>query len=163
MATVHDVAAAILEHTGPLDTFKLEKLVYYSQAWHLVWDDDVLFPEPIEEWAGGPVVRALYELHRGRYSVSDWPAGDARELTASEIETVAVVVDAYGKLSGRQLSQLTHGETPWRNARGDLAPGERGSRIIDPGDMQDYYSGVDQSDQATLVDDLPAADADEPF
>jgi uncharacterized phage-associated protein len=163
MANVHDVAAAILERTGPLDTFKLEKLVYYCQVWHLVWDDETLFSEPIEAWAGGPVIRSLYDLHRGRYKVSEWPAGDARKLTESERETVDVVVDAYGKLSGRQLSQLTHRETPWRKARGDLAPGERGSRIIDPGDMQDYYSGLDQSDQATPVDDLATVRTDEPF
>lgn len=49
-----DVAAAILERTGPLDTFKLQKLVYYAQAWHLVWDNEPLFEEPIE---AGPEAR----------------------------------------------------------------------------------------------------------
>ena len=59
MASVFDVAAYILERQGPMTTWKLQKLVYYSQAWSLVWDDDVLFPEEIEACANGPVVREL--------------------------------------------------------------------------------------------------------
>lgn len=48
MAKVNDVAAYILEHAGPLTAMKLQKLVYYSQAWQLVWEDKALFPERIE-------------------------------------------------------------------------------------------------------------------
>ena len=33
MATVHDVAGYILKKCGPLTVMKLQKLVYYSQAW----------------------------------------------------------------------------------------------------------------------------------
>jgi uncharacterized phage-associated protein len=69
--SVHDVAAYILTRRSPMSTMELQKLVYYSQAWHLVWDEDRLFPEEIEAWAGGPVVRALYEAHRGEYLVRD--------------------------------------------------------------------------------------------
>jgi len=60
MASVHDVAAYILREQGAMSTWKLQKLVYYSLAWHLVWDDEPLFEEPIQAWANGPVVRALY-------------------------------------------------------------------------------------------------------
>lgn len=48
MATVHDVAAYILAKHGPMTAMKLEKLVYYSQAWSLVWDDKPLFRSKIE-------------------------------------------------------------------------------------------------------------------
>ena len=49
MATVLDVARYILTRLGekgslPVTTWKLQKLVYYSQAWSLVWDDAILFP-----------------------------------------------------------------------------------------------------------------------
>ena len=37
MATVHDVAAYILMRRGQMTAMKLQKLVYYSQAWGLVW------------------------------------------------------------------------------------------------------------------------------
>ena len=45
-----DVAAYILQEQGPTPALKLQKLVYYSQAWSLVWDDKPLFEEEIEAW-----------------------------------------------------------------------------------------------------------------
>ena len=37
MASAHDVAAYILKKLGPMTAMKLQKLVYYCQAWSLVW------------------------------------------------------------------------------------------------------------------------------
>ena len=56
MATAHDVAAYILQKKGEMTAMKLQKLVYYSQAWSVVWDERPLFHEKIEAWANGPVV-----------------------------------------------------------------------------------------------------------
>ncbi len=61
MVSVHDVAAIILQECGEMTAMKLQKLVYYSQAWSLVWDDAPSFPEEIQAWANGPVVPVLYE------------------------------------------------------------------------------------------------------
>jgi hypothetical protein len=30
---------------------KLQKLVYYANGWHVVWEEAELFPEHIEAWA----------------------------------------------------------------------------------------------------------------
>ena len=38
--TVFDVANYILNKQGSMSAMKLQKLVYYSQAWSLVWDDE---------------------------------------------------------------------------------------------------------------------------
>lgn len=141
MAAVDDVAAAVLERTGPIDTFKLQKLVYYCQAWHLVWDDTLLFRARIEAWANGPVVPELYKQHRTRYRVGNWPSGDSAKLTPSERETVDAVVEFYGDRSGQELAELTHREDPWRKAREReaLLPGQRGTAIIPVQDMLEYY------------------------
>jgi hypothetical protein len=37
MATVYDVAEFILRGQGEMTAMKLQKLVYYSQAWHIAW------------------------------------------------------------------------------------------------------------------------------
>lgn len=79
MAQIADVAAYILDKCGRMTVMKLQKLTYYSQAWHLVWTEKPLFDNRIEAWANGPVVRELYNLHRGRFSLSgpaEIPAGD---------------------------------------------------------------------------------------
>ena len=64
MAQVNDVARYILERqSGSVSTMKLQKLVYYAQAWSLVWDEKPLFHVRIEAWANGPIVRELYDQH----------------------------------------------------------------------------------------------------
>ncbi|MEK6277010.1 MAG: type II toxin-antitoxin system antitoxin SocA domain-containing protein [Actinomycetota bacterium] len=140
MASVHDVAAYILkQHQGAMSTWKLQKLVYYSQAWHLAWDEEPLFSEPIEAWANGPVVRKLYNVHRGRFQIGTWPRGNADKLTKDERETIDAVLSFYGDKTGHWLSELTHSEPPWREARRGLDRHQRGERRIKRGDMADYY------------------------
>lgn len=143
MATVLNVAAYILKRQGEMTTMKLQKLVYYSQAWSLVWDERPLFDNRIEAWANGPVVPDLYQIHRGRFRIGpgDIP-GDDSKLTKSERETIDAVLGYYGNKSSQWLSELTHAERPWREAREGLAPGERGEREITLAAMHEYYDSL---------------------
>src|SRR5262249_33428533 len=122
MTSAHDVAAYILQREGEMTTMKLEKLVYYCQAWSLVWDEEPLFDDRIEAWANGPVVPALFERHRGLFKVSEWRQGDSRVLTDTQKETVKSVLRFYGQRPSQWLSDLTHREEPWLSARKGLAP-----------------------------------------
>lgn len=142
MAGVQDVAKYILQQKGEMDTWKLQKLVYYSQAWHLVWEGKPLFPEPIQAWANGPVVRALYDLHKGKFRVKPGPWGKASALTQKERTTIDAVLKFYGNKTGHWLSELTHLEDPWREARKGLQPGTRSTRVIKHSAMAEYYSSL---------------------
>ena len=141
MANVHDVAAAILKKHGPMTALKLEKLVYYCQAWSLVWDDAPMFPERIEAWAGGPVAPALYYRHRGQFQITEWE-GKPEDLTRVQCETIDSVLKYYGNKSSQWLSDLTHREDPWINARVGLAPLERGNCEITLASMAEYYGSL---------------------
>ena len=90
----------------------------------------------------GPVVRALYSRHRGRFHLDAWPAGDVANLTRTEVETIDAVVDAYGSFTPQQLSDLTHSEAPWLEARSGLAPTDRCETPISLDTMQQYYVAV---------------------
>ncbi|WP_449240893.1 Panacea domain-containing protein [Desulfoscipio gibsoniae] len=145
MATVFDVAKYILEKMDrPVSTMKLEKLVYYSQAWSLVWDEAPLFEEHIEAWANGPVVPALYDVHRGRYNVDTkfFKRADTLNLTDLQKDTINRVVDFYGGKSAQWLSDLTHQETPWLEARQGIPDGERGNSEITLASMAEYYGSL---------------------
>jgi len=149
MARVEDVAAYILATHGPMTAMKLQKLVYHSQAWHLVWDEQALFSEEIQAWANGPVVPDLYRRHRGTFRVST-PAeigGDPKALTPPERETVDAVLGFYGDKSAHWLSELTHRERPWSEARtkAGLAENERGDVVIEHAAMFEYYDGLTSS------------------
>jgi uncharacterized phage-associated protein len=154
MANVHDVAAYILSRLGQMSTMKLQKLVYYCQAWHLVWVQDKLFDEPIEAWANGPVVYELYLTHRGKFSIATWPKGNPGNLDKTQRGTIDAVIATYGPLDGQQLSYLTHEESPWRDARRGLAPTEI-SRVEIPAEViQDYYTAVDNADDRVSVSEF---------
>jgi uncharacterized phage-associated protein len=142
MPTVHDVASYILAKQSPMTAMKLQKLVYYCQAWSLVWDERPLFFENIEAWANGPVVYALYDNHRGQYEISTWPIGNPHALDEKARETIDAVLGFYGDKSSQWLSDLTHMERPWREARKDLAPGAQARVVIDHAAMHEYYSSL---------------------
>jgi len=68
--------------------------------------------------------------------------GDKSALTRTEQETVDAVLNFYGKKDGFYLSELTHRERPWMDARKGLAPGDRGDREITKAAMRDYYGSL---------------------
>jgi uncharacterized phage-associated protein len=149
MASVFDVARYILdkldeENKLPVTTWKLQKLVYYSQAWSLVWDDAALFPEKIKAWANGPVCPELYALHKGNFQISRLPdgRGDTSALNQEQKDTIDVVYAHYGAKTAQYLSELTHQEKPWIEARGDLKPGDRGNNEITLESMAEYYGSI---------------------
>lgn len=139
MCTSLDAAAYILAKKGRLTAVKLQKLVYYSQAWSLVWDEKPLFKDRIEAWASGPVAKKLYLAHRGKYDVKHIKGGDARRLTKTQKDTIEAVLGFYGEKTSQWLVDLTHKERPWREARNGLSPGQRGNRVITHEAMSLYY------------------------
>ncbi len=137
-----DVAQNILDRLGPVTVMKLQKLVYYSQAWSLVWDEQPLFRERIEAWANGPVIHDLYQAHKGQFQVSAIPGGNPDQMDQEQQATIESVLEFYGDKSSMWLSDLTHMEDPWRDTRTGLAPGDRSNREITHAAMAEYYSSL---------------------
>lgn len=144
MANVFDVTTYILDCKGPMSAMKAQKLAYYAQAWSLVWDDTPLFENRIEAWANGPVVRDLYNAHRGIFTVSskEFVHLAIGDMSESQRETIDAVLEAYGNRSAQWLSDQTHAEAPWKIAREGIGDGERGEREISLESMAEYYSSL---------------------
>lgn len=142
MASVYDVAAYILRERGSISAMKLQKLVYYCQAWSLVWEERPIFDERVEAWANGPVVPALYDSHRGMFIISRIAKGDPDALDGNDRSTVDAVLKYYGDKSGQWLSDLSHKEDPWVNARKGHEPGQPSNREIPLAAMAEYYGGL---------------------
>lgn len=139
MADVDDVAAAFLDALGPMEAMKLEKLVYYAQAWSVAAGKGLLFDLRVEAWAQGPVVPYLYRQHRQQWFVNRWRSGRAERLDRAAQDMVSWIVDRYGSFSGAELSDLTHSEAPWLEARGDLPDGAASQNQISVASMARYY------------------------
>ena len=122
---------------------KLQKLCYYAQAWSLVWDDSPLFNEDFYAWENGPVCKELFFATQGLFSVSaNDESGDASKISHKQMITIEAVLDFYGKRDAQWLSQLTHMEEPWKNARNRYVHGQSPSDIITKESMAMYYGSL---------------------
>lgn len=144
MASVFDVAKYVLTQLGPITTMKLQKEVYYCQAWSLGWDEQPLFAEDFEAWANGPVCPELFQKHKGQFLVDVSLFADIPdyEFTEDEIATMTEVLKYYGDKEPQWLSELTHKEEPWKSARVGVPVGATCNNIISKESMQQYYGGL---------------------
>lgn len=147
MTSIVDVAKYILERKGTMSIMKLQKLCYYSQAWTLAWDEIPLFKEDFQAWANGPVCRELFDFHRGQFLIKsdDLPQlCDEHNFSMIERETIDKVLEFYGDREDHWLSELTHKERPWKEARqkANALPGDSCSEVITKESMADYYAGL---------------------
>lgn len=141
--SVLDVAEYILEKKGPMTTMKLQKLLYYCQGWSLAWDDVPLFNEDFQAWANGPVCVELYDRHKGKFTINKNELSYARkQFDSSAQETIDIVLNDLGDKEPAWLSELTHSEAPWKDARKGVRPGERSNKIISKESMHEYYGGL---------------------
>src|SRR5882724_10707536 len=118
VTSVFDAAVYVLERRGRMESWKLQKLLYYAQAWHLVWTGYPLFEEEIEAWVNGPAVHAMFAELRQQYWVATLPKGSTANLNPFQRQTLDSVLTHYGNCSVQQLVDRTHAEQPWLQARG---------------------------------------------
>jgi len=126
----------------PITNKKLQKLVYYSQAWSLVLNNKKLFSEPIEAWVHGPAVRSLYGQYKnfGFSPITENIDASLIKVSGKNKELLDEVWKLYGKLDPGYLEMLTHSEKPWQDARNGLQSYENSNNEITPKAMKSFYS-----------------------
>jgi uncharacterized phage-associated protein len=117
--SARDVAAVLRDRLPGLPTKKLHKLLYYCQGHHLATYGVPLFAEPISAWDMGPVIGQLWHQEKELGSFDADP-----ELSEAQLNTIGYVVSRYGALTGLDLENLTHSETPWQRADSNRRPHE---------------------------------------
>jgi uncharacterized phage-associated protein len=153
---VADYLLAYMRERGDLVThLKLQKLVYYAQAWFLAMHNEELFADDCEAWVHGPVYPALYN----RFRDYAWkPILDApdEQTFATEIalpfnvkEHLHEIVDVFGGESANTLERMTHREMPWIKARKGLPEDASSTEIILKSDMHVFYQHL--AEQAELA------------
>jgi len=140
--TAQQVAECLIvvsyEKQNPVSNLKLQKLLYYSQAWHLALFKTHLFEEEIEAWVHGPVVPQVFRLYRDcKWNPIAYPGISSKPAYVPHLEEVWRV---YGNFRAFDLERLTHSEDPWKIARAGLPPDASSNKIISKPSMQEYYS-----------------------
>jgi uncharacterized phage-associated protein len=126
----------------PITNKKLQKLLYYAQAWSLVFNGRGVFEEKIEAWVHGPAIPSVYDVYKsfgfGNIDVAV-NGGDFSALSDDDKKILEDVWKAYGKFDADYLEVLTHGEAPWQMARDGLAADASSNNEISAAAMKDYY------------------------
>lgn len=126
-----------------LDNKKLQKLLYYSQAWNLVFNKGPLFSDKIEAWVHGPAIPQVWRMFRDFNFSLEHPEiseSDLGAITGEEKKILDEVWRVYGKFDGNYLESLTHNEEPWLKARQGLEVFDASQNEISQEGMRDYYS-----------------------
>lgn len=150
LADIYDVADYIIikatEAGVPLNLLKLQKLLYYSEAWRLAFTGQPLTGARFQAWVHGPVNRSVYDRYNDQkvlYSEvtpKDVPVSFSFDhLTEEQRDHIDSVLEAYGQFSGTELEVMTHREEPWIRARAGRSTSERCEDFINSHFMGDYY------------------------
>ncbi len=139
--------------TGDIDPMKLQKLLYFTNGWHLALRGEDLINERPQVWRYGPVFKSAYRTFN-RYGSRPIlapepfsPFGGAPE----RVENMEPALDQflywiwneYGNKSGPALSDETHKiGTPWQQiaeSRGYVVPE---NTVIPVHSDHEYFSNL---------------------
>lgn len=127
MDKIIDVAAYIIKKyadvsSEKLDEMKLHKLLYFTQRETFAITGSVAFDSEFEGWKYGPVCRAVRNAYcNGEIIVKTNDISDKLKYIVNN------VILEYGSLASWRLSELSHQDTSWKNARLGLSRNENGS------------------------------------
>lgn len=132
-----------------ISPLKLQKLLYYCQAWHYTIFDEILFDENIQAWSHGPVVVSQYHRFKDLMmneviNIKDLNIKVPKFPERTE-NLLKEVMSIYGEHSAYYLEQLTHKERPWKETRGNLEPYAASNKVIPLELMKEYYSYVNNA------------------
>lgn len=144
------LADYIVAQLGKMTHLKLQKLVYYCEAYHLAYFDTSLIDDQFEAWLHGPVSRKLWNHLKPAANIYDdvtlrgknkKAVIDAvkNKLTAEQLELLEDVFSTFGGKTAYYLECLTHSEDPWRLARIGYQDDDKCEEVIDKTVMRKYY------------------------
>lgn len=161
MVNIQDIAKytilRLIQNGNTICPLKLQKLLYYMQAWHMVYfgRENTLFTEIPEAWVNGPVYRDVYNTykHIGIYDqidLKDIKVKDSYEeivriqqklnLTKDQNEFINAILLYYGTYDHDKLVFLTHSESPWCEARRNLPLWQPSEEKLSLDTMYNYYN-----------------------
>ena len=160
------VGLSLLSKELSVSHLKLQKILYYCQAWHMVFfgRENTLFAEKPQAWVNGPVYPSIYneykdktETMRDHLKLSDFYQGslengfkeyaEKMNFEPDEAELLESIILLYGEKSLNHLVFFTHTEKPWTEKREGLKPFERSTAELSLDTMYSYYKERHESNR----------------
>jgi uncharacterized phage-associated protein len=138
----------IFEQMKEVTPLALQKILYFIQGIYMVLFNKPLYKEDCMAWVHGPVYEEVYDLFKDfKYN----PIEDDRfaifkdrfeELSEDEKKVIDLVINTFGKYSGKVLEGITHEELPWKNARIGYEASEPSREVISKEEIRNYFISV---------------------
>lgn len=135
-----------------ISNLKLQKILYFIQAYFLLQTHKPCFRENIEAWDFGPVVPEAYHEYK-QYGSGDIPtvksylqfdsddiwnvervAYDDTLIKTEDKELINSVIDKFADYSATDLVSITHNQAPWKDAYNPY-----GNHIISNESIRRYF------------------------
>lgn len=143
------LANYILKNFGPMSHLKLQKILFYCDAYHRAYFSKPLINEGFEAWVHGPVCRIVFDSLKQKsvlYSDIKWDETESdpnpiieKTLSSSQITYINEIINELKTWNDFELEAATHREEPWRRARKNLKPYEKCSNLIDTDLVEHFY------------------------
>lgn len=150
--SVFDLTDYILKRYGPMSHLKLQKLLFYCEAYHLAYFDRApLTGAEFQAWVHGPVCREVFDMLKDvsliysdiqfvpSFGSKDPALVIKEQLTSKQLEVLDEVLETLSGWKDSELESATHNESPWLEARNGIDPGARCTNIISTQTMYEYY------------------------
>jgi len=138
MYNIRDVAETVLSFESVTHK-KLQKLCYYICAWHYTVFNIEICDAEFEAWVHGPVSPELYYQYK-KYGWGLINQTKDSALPYRKVEFIKNILNIYGGLDADQLEDMTHDESPWKNARKGLSKWAHSDNKISNEDIYNYYT-----------------------
>ena len=139
MVAVSDIVQYFLHQASEDDdtaisNLKLQKLLYYAQAFHLAIFDQAFFEDDFYAWMHGPVCPAIYHQYKqfGANPIPFDPDVALPAFSKEQLELLEEINQQYGQFSAWKLRNMTHEEAPWKAM-------EATGGLISKASMQEFY------------------------
>lgn len=109
-----------------IDEMKLHKLLYLAQRESLAIVGQPMFAEKFEGWKYGPVCRAV----RNCYTEDGMFGEEIHEIANENAYIAKNIIMQYGAYESWKLSELSHRELSWQNARKGIPEGQNGCKKL---------------------------------
>lgn len=134
-----DLSASMEEEL--MTNLKVNKLVYFAQAWSLVRLKRPLFEEDILAWPYGPVIKSVYDAFRpcGKNNIEHvFGCYSQDKFNDEELNLLVDVALEYGQYTSTTLVNITHKpNSPWSQVYKDHE-----NSVISLESIRKYFSNL---------------------
>lgn len=153
------------EEPALLTNMHLQKLAYYAQGWSLALRGRPMFDAEIQAWVYGPVVAEMYgQLARFGRGAVDPAVASFASVSNDDRRLLDQVWERYSAYSAPRLSEMTHQEPPWIQARQGVPADAQSTSPITHESMRTFFRAeadrVGLAEAGVAVSDLEAAERD---